>query len=192
MIREEIFLGITCLHHYSLTLVAVPCCSHLCKTLCLSLRYMEIRVACLLQSVSVAYRRESESTLKLVLILQFNRNKTALLRLLFEPWPLPFCASKSPEASVSKSKVMLSGIKVQCKWCHGYRGWGVIFVAVSPSWKCPIKPERKWDLFYRFLEHYNSILAILLSVRSFFFFNSIKLYHYVIWVAKYSDYVSWT
>lgn len=153
---------------------------------------MEISIACLLQNVSVTYRPEWESTLKWVQILQFNKDKIALWRLLFEPWPLPFCVSKSPEASLSKSKIMLWEVKVQCTWCHGYRGWGVIFVAVSPSWKCSIKPERKWDLFYRVLEDYNSILAILLSLRTFFLFDSIKLYHYIIWAAQYSDYVSWT
>lgn len=51
MIGEEIFLGITCLHSYSSTLVAVLCCSHLCKTFLFIFMYMEIRVAHLLQNI---------------------------------------------------------------------------------------------------------------------------------------------
>lgn len=51
MIREKIFLGITCLHCDSSTLVTVLCCSHLCKTIVFVFMYMEITVAHLLQNI---------------------------------------------------------------------------------------------------------------------------------------------
>lgn len=150
MIKEEIFLGITCLHCYSYTLVTVLCCSHLCKTFVFIFMYVEIRVAHLLQDIRCCIQtRVGIHTEVGANFAVKQEKKPVLLRLLFEPWSLPF-VSKSPEASVSKRKKMLWEVTIQCKWCHGYKSWGIIFVALSPSWKCPIKPEGKWDLFYHF------------------------------------------
>lgn len=138
--------------------------------------YMEIRVAHLLQDIRYCIQTKDGIHTEVSASFAVQHEKTVVLRLLFEPWSLPF-VSKSPETSASKNRIMLWEVTVQCKL---YWSWGIIFVALSPSWKCLIKPEGKRDLFYQFLEHFNSILAVLLSVRSFFFFNSIKFHHYTI------------